>query len=337
MVSAKTPKKLEVNFFHRNSRCGFSIYKVFGTIEKELFKRVEVVDFFMPSHNSMPWDIIRNSIYTFKHRNKKDINHISGHIHDVILGLIGCKTVLTIHDLVFIDNVRNPIKKFYKWLFWLYIPVKLADKVTCISNETKRKVLQHINTDKIEVIYNPIDPSFKYVSKAFDEDCPIILHIGTFWNKNLERTIYALEGIKCHLRIIGDIDTHILQLLESKRINFSNAKNLTDEAIRQEYINCDIVNFPSIYEGFGMPIIEGQQTGRVVVASKIAPLTEISGDAVIYVDPYDITSMHKAYLTTITNREMREKYISKGLENVKRFQVENIANQYMRIYKTMLS
>ena len=86
-----------------------------------------------------------------------------------------------------------------------------------------------------------------------------------------------------------------------------------------------------------MPIIEGQQTGRVVVASKIAPLTEISGDAVIYVDPYDITSMHKAYLTAITNGEMREKYISKGLENVKRFQVENIANQYMRIYKTMLS
>ena len=63
-----------IRIFHRNKKCGFSIYKVFSTIEYELSKRVEVVDFFMPSHKSMPWDIIRNSIYTFKHRNKKDIN-----------------------------------------------------------------------------------------------------------------------------------------------------------------------------------------------------------------------------------------------------------------------
>lgn len=325
-----------ITFFHRNHRCGYSIYKVFKTIENELkYQNQELEEYFMPSPFSMPWDIIKNSIFTFKHRNTKGINHISGHIHDVILGLIGCKTVLTIHDLVFIDNVRNPIKRFYKWLFWLYIPIKLANTVTCISNETKRKVLEHIKTDKITVIYNPIDPTFKYVPKTFSKECPIILHIGTFWNKNLERTIQALEGINCHLRIIGEIDNHILQLLQEKNIKFSNAKNLSDEEIRQEYINCDIVNFPSIYEGFGMPVIEGQQTGRIVITSAIEPIKEIAGEAVIFVNPTNIQSIHNAYIKAIEDDKLRNEIIQKGLENAKRFQVRDIANQYIELYQSL--
>ncbi len=325
-----------ITFFHRNPRCGFSIYKVFKTIEDELIlQNQDIKEYFMPSQFSMPWDIIRNSLFTFKHRNTKGINHISGHIHDVILGLIGCKTVLTIHDLVFIDNVKNPIKRFYKWLFWLYIPVKLANKVTCISNETKRKVLQHIKTDKITVIYNPIDPTFKYVPKIFNKECPTILHIGTFWNKNLERTIQALEGINCHLRIIGEIDNHILQLLQEKKIKFSNAKNLSDEKIRQEYINCDIVNFPSIYEGFGMPVIEGQQIGRIVITSTIEPIKEIAGGAVIFVNPTNIQSIHDAYIKVINDDRLRNTTIQEGLKNVKRFDVKHIAQQYLKLYETI--
>lgn len=322
-----------ITFFHRNHKCGYSIYKVFKTIEDELkSQNLEIEEYFMPSQYSMPWDIIRNSIFTFKHRNTKGINHISGHIHDVILGLIGCKTVLTIHDLVFIDNVRNPIKRFYKWLFWLYIPVKLANKVTCISNETKRKILKHIKTDKITVIYNPIDPAFKYIPKIFNEECPIILHIGTFWNKNLERSIIALEGIKCHLRIIGEIDNHILQLLQAKKINFSNAKDLSDEEIKQEYIQCDIVNFPSIYEGFGMPVIEGQQTGRIVITSAIEPIKEIAGNGAYFINPYNIEDLKTAYLEIIKNKNLREDLIKRGLKNAKRFETKNIVFQYLNLY-----
>lgn len=326
---------MNVTYFHRHNNCGYSIYKVFKTIESEVKKTNKINDVFMVSPRSMPWDIVRNCIYTFKHRNRNGINHISGHIHDVVLGLIGCKIVLTIHDLVFIDNVKNPIKRFYKWLFWLYIPVKLANRVTCISNETKRRVLNHIKTDKITVIYNPIDPAFKFVPKAFNKECPVILHIGTFWNKNLERTILALEGINCHLRIIGEIDNHIQQLLQDKNIKFSNAKNLSDEEILQEYINCDIVNFPSIYEGFGMPVIEGQQTGRIVITSEIEPIKEIAGDTVMYVNPYCVQSIHDAYIKIISDEKLRENFILKGLSNTKRFVSKEIAKQYIELYKSL--
>ncbi|WP_447641637.1 MULTISPECIES: glycosyltransferase [Chitinophagaceae] len=327
---------MKITYFFRHPEVGFSIQKVFSIIVSEVNKHAtsEIVE--MPSKGSMPWDIVRNCICTFKNRNKKGINHVTGHIHDVILALVGCKSVLTVHDLVFLDNVKNPIKRFYKWLFWLYLPIKLADKVVCISSETQRKIIQHINTHKTMVIFDPIDTGFEYLPRSFHKEKPVILHIGTGWNKNLKRTIEALEGISCHLRIVGKLKPEILDLLKVKKIDYSNAFNLTDEEIKQEYIHCDIVNFPSEYEGFGMPIIEGQQTGRIVITSRIEPLIEVSNNAVWYVDPQSVTSLRAAYLGVILNKEKREELIRMGRENVKRFSANLIAEQYLKLYKEIL-
>ena len=60
--------------------------------------------------------MIRNNLYTYKKRDQKAIHHVTGHIHDVLLSLIGVKTVLTVHDLVFLDNVKNPFKRFYNFI-----------------------------------------------------------------------------------------------------------------------------------------------------------------------------------------------------------------------------
>lgn len=324
-----------ITYFHRNKSCGYSIQKVFKTIENEIKKSIIIKDIYMPTKHSFPWDIFINSYYTYKNKNKKGINHISGHIHDSILGLIGCKTVLTIHDTVFIDNTYNPIKRLYKWLFWLYIPIKLSNVVTCISSETQKQILKHIKTNKLKIIYNPINPQIVYTKKEFNPTNPQILHIGTGWNKNLKRTIIALKDIPCHLRIIGELDNEKIDLLKEYKINYSNKKDLTDDEIRQEYIHCDIVNFPSIYEGFGMPIIEGQKTGRVVITSQLEPMIEISGNAVEYVNPYDINSIRDAYLNVINHPNHREELIRKGLINVERFDVRKIAKQYMDIYNEL--
>ena len=197
---------ISILFFYRNAKIGFSIGKVFEDIQKQISKYYTTKKVEMFTTRSTPIDIIKNLYGTYKYRNKKGIHHITGHIHEVALALIGVKTVLTIHDLVFIDNVKNPIKRFYKWLFWLYLPVKLVDQVTCISKQTKNNILKHvsINPDKITVIYNPVGNDLNYTPKKFNPIKPVILHIGTGWNKNLDRVIYSLKDISCCLLYTSD-------------------------------------------------------------------------------------------------------------------------------------
>jgi len=326
---------MKINYFFRNPKNGYSIHRVFRTLIEELEKSVKIVINEVPCEGSLPISVIKNNIFTYKKREKQTINHVTGHIHDVLLALIGTKTILTVHDLVFLDNVRNPFKRFYKWLFWLYLPIKIADKVVCISNQTKQNILSKIKSDKLIVIHNAVDPIFKFSEKPFNQEKPIILHIGTGWNKNLDKTIQALEGIKCHLRIIGKLKDSQLDFLKDYNIEYSNQFDLTDEDIRDEYLNCDIVNFPSIYEGFGMPVIEGQKTGRIVVTSKIEPLIEVAAEGASFVIPDDISSIREAYLKIINDELYRTNLIEKGLQNAKRFSVENISKQYIELYQNL--
>jgi glycosyltransferase involved in cell wall biosynthesis len=331
---------MKVTFFHRHRSLGFSIQHVFGPViegMQSVDPNIEIEEVFMPSMRSMPWDVVQNCWYVFRHRNKEGINHISGHIHDVVLSLTGCKTVLTIHDLVFIDNVKNPIKRFYKWLFWLYLPIRLADRITCISEHTSMNILKHIHTEKLRMIHNPLDPAFNYIPKEFNLEKPVVLHIGTGWNKNLKRSILALDGLTCHLRIIGKLSEEMLCLLEEHKIEYSNDYQLTDEKIREEYINSDIVNFPSEYEGFGMPIVEGQKTGRVVLTSAIEPLIEIAGGAAHFVNPHDINSLREGYVKLIEDATYRNHLIRNGLKNTVRFDIRCIAGEYIKVYHEVLN
>jgi len=326
---------MKIQYFFRHPHVGHSIHRVFRTIITEISKTEDTTIIEVPNKGSMPWDVIKNNLFVYRKRNKHTIHHVTGHIHDVLMALIGVKTVLTIHDLVFLDNVKNPLKRLYKWLFWLYIPIKIADKVVCISTQTKQNILSKITTDKLLVIHNPVDPTFNFSEKPFNEAMPIILHIGTGWNKNLDKTIKALADINCHLRIIGKLSPLQKKLLNDFKLNYSNKYNLTDEEIKLEYVNCDIVNFPSKYEGFGMPVIEGQRTGRIVVTSKIEPIIEVANEAAVFVSPDDITSLTAAYTRIIQDEPYRLDIIKRGLTNAERFTVECIAQQYLELYQNL--
>lgn len=105
---------------------------------------------------------------------------------------------------------------------------------------------------------------------------------------------------------------------------------MTDEEILHEYEQCDIVNFPSFYEGFGMPIIEGQAVGRVVVTSDLSPMKEIAGGAAVLVNPAEPSSILSGYREAIAHQPV---FVKAGLENVKRFRIEKITEEYYSIYK----
>jgi glycosyltransferase involved in cell wall biosynthesis len=96
--------------------------------------------------------------------------------------------------------------------------------------------------------------------------------------------------------------------------------------------------FPSLYEGFGMPILEAMACGTPVLTSNVTSLPEVAGDAAVQVDPYDVESIEKGILRLLETPSLREQYIQKGLERVKEFGWEKTARETLTAYrKTLLA
>lgn len=326
---------MNIQFIYRNNNAGFSILRALHPIQLQLEKNNKIEVITLPCAGAGIKDIYRNRKFLHQ-ENHVEITHITGDVHYMLWFNLKGKSVVTVHDIMYYDYLSGLKKILWKWL---YIDVlKKADHIVFISEFSKRQVLDLISVppEKYSVIPNPINSNYSYIPKEFNPIKPRILHIGTLERKNLERSILALSGISCHLRIIGNIDENIKKLLLEKNVEFSNEEALLDEQIHEEYINCDIVNFPSLFEGFGMPIIEGQAIGRIVVTSNIEPMFSVANNAAVFVNPYSIESIRDAYIAIINNKALREGTVAKGLQNVKRFTSKFIAKQYHDIYKSLI-
>lgn len=325
---------MKILYIYRNKSLGFSITNVFNPIEEEMKKYAEVDSFYLPVAGAMPWHIWHNVRAACKKAESQqyDIIHITGSEYYLAYFLSRKhKVVVTVHDLGFFTDAKVTLRTLILYLGWIYV-LKYADKITCISEKTQNEVKTKIKipSSRICTINNPLPNYFKFKTKNLNIHCPIILHIGTKPNKNLYNTILALRDFPCQLRIIGKIDDKLRTLLNDNRIGYSNAFNLTNEEIVREYENCDIVNFPSLYEGFGMPIIEGQAIGRVVITSDLAPMNEIASDSAILVNPTDIRSILDGYKCAMANYD---NYVEAGRENIKRFSLEIITKEYYKVYR----
>jgi glycosyltransferase involved in cell wall biosynthesis len=219
-------------------------------------------------------------------------------------------------------------------LFWFKGPVARSRFVTVISKATKQDLLANVNcnSEKIKVIYVPISEKFIYLPKQYNSQRPRILQIGSALNKNLNRLIQATKEMDCTLVIIGEINNQNYQLLERFKSNYENYVGISFEEVINQYNLCDLLFFASTFEGFGMPILEAQATGRPVITSSILSMPEVGGEAAHYVDPYSIDEIQKGIEKINTDSQYRNQLIKKGLENVRRFDPKVIANQYEELY-----
>jgi glycosyltransferase involved in cell wall biosynthesis len=326
---------MKIHYYFRHKQVGFSIQTVFTTLINQIRKFNVTRESYLLSPFANIIAITRNSIYALKCQKDGEINHITGDVHYLLYVLNNKRTIVTVHDIMYYRYLHG-VKKYIWKLLYIY-PLKKAAHVTFISEYSKKEVLDIIDLpeNKVSVIPDPVSPKFYYSEKDFNSACPLILHIGTNKRKNLHNTIRALNGIVCHLRIVGRLKDETINLLNEYNIDYSNVYNLEEQEVIREYQNADVVNFPSLYEGFGMPIIEGQTTGRVVVTSNISPMKDVAGNGAIFVNPFSIESIKEAYLQIISDKDLRSRIIEKGIVNAQNYTVEAIADQYMKIYKNI--
>lgn len=319
-----------VYYLHRKAGVFYSIERVFDQLQSEIGKNVMIEKINLPCWGFSFKSIFLNILFVLKYWNKNV--HVVGDVHYCSIFLR--KSILTIHDLSHLKRKTKDIKYYILLIFWYYIPMKRAKCVTCISEEVKRQLIDLFPfvESKIFVIYNPIRKEFHYIPKKINKDKPIILHIGTRSNKNLPRVIKALDGIKCQLIIVGHCSEEIKELLRLHFIDYLLFENMTDNEIFDIYSQADIISFPSIFEGFGLPIIEAQTVGRPVLTSDLSPMNEVAGNAAWYVDPYNVDSIREGFQCLIDSSSVRENLISLGFENVKRFSLNNISSQYFNLY-----
>ena len=278
---------------------------------------------------------IFNVIWAFF--NQGDINHITGDINFISLFLNKRKTINTIldHDSM---NRLNGIKKLIYYLFWVLIPSKKSEFLIAISRKTKKEILKYTNINESKIVVSDIciQNIYKKKLKKFNKLKPKILIIGTRKNKNIKKIIKSLININCELIIVGQLNKEYLNILKTNKLNYKNYVSLSNYQVLQKYISSDLILFPSLYEGFGMPILEAQTVGRPVITSNLEPMNYVGGDGAFYVNPLSINSIRNGVIKIISNKFLREKLINNGFENIKRFDKSKILKKHLDCYYKIL-
>lgn len=266
-----------------------------------------------------------------------DVHHIVGDVHYLAFGLPGDHLVLTIHDCAALERLKGWRREILRQL-WFVLPMRRAVVVTTISETTKQELRRWVGAlaDKVVVIPNCVRAEFQPAPKPFDSDCPVVLQVGTGWNKNVIAVARALIGISCRLDIVGKLEPSQREAMRASRVDFRELGRIPDEQLVEVYQKCDLLVFASIYEGFGLPILEAQAVGRPVVTSNCSSMPEAAGEGALLVDPESPQSIRQAVQRIIGDADLRERLVQAGFDNVARYRPQLIARCYEAVYAQSL-
>jgi len=261
------------------------------------------------------------------------------------------KKIVTVHDLAYFMPSLHAYTLLNTFFMKRMIKssCKRADKLIVVSENTKRDIINilGINEEKIKVIYEAADEKYKImkdkeklreIKEKYNLSKKFILFTGGITpRKNLVRLIKTFNKISndiSHDLVLtggkGWKNKEELALIKHnkkiKRLGF-----VADENMPYLYNLADIFIYPSLYEGFGLPVLETQACGCPVIASNVSSIPEVGGDSVLYIDPYNIEDIKEKMLRLAKNESLKKDLIRKGFKNVKRFSWDKAAKEILDV------
>jgi glycosyltransferase involved in cell wall biosynthesis len=290
---------------------------------------------------------------------KKDhIDIFHGLSNEIPQGLqkAGICSVVTIHDLIF-ERLPHLFKSIDRMIYRhkFRSACERADVVIAISEQTKRDLIEiyHIEKSKIQVIYQDCNPVFKEIKGQQETDQilshyniqePYILSVGTLEErKNQHRLVEAFAALKNTgfkliligkpTPYIGTIKDCMVKLGVEKQVKLLH--NIPTEHLPALYQRAQIFAYISVYEGFGIPVLEALHSGTPVLAARGSCLEEAGGPGGLYADPYQTEDISDQLKTLMTNASLRKSLVTAGQMHIAQFTGEHIAQQLADLYKDL--
>ena len=287
---------------------------------------------------------------------KLDIYHGLSHELPVWIEKSQIRTVVTVHDLIFLrypEYYPQIERKIYNQKF--KHACRIATRIHAISEQTKQDLMTYffVPEEKIKVIYQSINPVFferveegqkQLLRKKYQLPQKFILSVGTIEpRKNLLGLMEGMILSKTYipLVVVGKATDHqhkVKKFIEAdlNRLDVFFLPRIKDGELAALYQMAEVMVYPSFFEGFGLPVAEAQASGCPVITSFTSSLPEAGGDAALYINPEKPEDIGKALVSVLNDRDLRKSLIEKGIINAQRFAPANFARQLKQLYNSLL-
>lgn len=323
LVSRCLDENLDVSFIDYEN-CNISRQNIdlpFGSIMKKRLVLPSVQRFVNPSRK----DFRINEPFIFHSSYYRTLNHPNA------------INITTVHDFVYSFYDKNPISR-YLHCKQQYDSIRKADIVVCISENTSKdllRLLPDVNPAKVKVIYNGVGNRFYPMPDA--EHKEYFLFVGNRAGyKNFSSVIEPIAKCNLELKIVGpDLTKEELELIDRSNLKYDFCGRVSDEELNKLYNEAFCFIYPSLYEGFGLPVLEAQMAGCPVLGVNTSSLPEVIGDKNLLLDDITTEALQKKILLLRTPQKRKE-IIKNGFINAARFSWDKMAEEYISLYKVAI-